>query len=62
MSERNAERDSDELNLTCKACGHAWPVRLPRRVDLALWTAVQEAQQCPGCGAGYRVTSQRRTT
>lgn len=71
MSDRNAERDDDELNLTCRSCGHAWPARsqrswrlewrsherLPRRVTLEQWIAVQEAQACGQCGAGYRVSS-----
>ena len=53
------ERDDDELALTCKSCGHAWPARLPRRVTLEQWVAVQEAQACGQCGAGYVVESRK---
>lgn len=59
MSDRNTERDDDELALTCKSCVHAWPVRLPRRVTLEQWTAVQEAQRCPACGVAYVVESRK---
>lgn len=57
----SGERDDDELTLACKSCPHTWPARLPRRVTLEQWIAVQERETCPDCGAGYRVSSQGRT-
>lgn len=36
------DRDDDELTLTCHSCGHAWPARLPCRVTLEQWVAVQD--------------------
>ena len=58
MSDRNTERDDDELTLTCRSCGHAWPARLgiwgTKRPG---WITALEAQSCGQCGAAYRVSS-----
>jgi hypothetical protein len=47
-----------DANLTCHACGASWAFSAPPGLTLAQWTALHEAQACPGCGAAYRLTSQ----
>lgn len=53
----NSPEPNSTINLSCP-CGRTWTSNILSGVSLAEWVAHLETQACPGCGVGYRVTSQ----
>lgn len=56
----NSLEPTREIPLSCP-CGHTWTTDVLSGVPLSEWVTHLEMQRCPGCGAGYRVTSQNTT-